>query len=80
MNADPMPRKKAKKARKPLKFKTITLKVTTKQKKSLVNYCKSRHTTPIKLIKKAIRPMLDNYAGLKTTNLPPVAVNQLELF
>ena len=80
MNADHMPRKKAKKARKPLKFKTLTLKITAGQKKSLMNYCRSRHTTPIKLIKKSIRPMLDNYAGMKIANLPAVVVNQLELF
>jgi hypothetical protein len=80
MNADHMPRKKTKKARKPLKFKTITLKVTAKQKKSLVNFCRSRRTTPIKVIKKAIGPLLNNYSGLKTSNVQPVAVNQLELF
>lgn len=79
-NPDCMARKKAKKAKKPVKFKTITFKVTARQKKSLVNFCRSRRTTPTKLIKKAIRPMLDNYAGLKTTSLPPVALNQLELF
>ena len=74
-----MPRKKAKKSRKPLKFKTITIKVTARQKKSLTNYCKSRRTTPNKLIKKAIRPLLHNYADLEV-NLPSVKVNQLALF
>jgi hypothetical protein len=75
-----MPRKKAKKARKPIKFKTITIKVTAHQKKSLMNYSKSRRTTPNKLIKKAIRPLLQNYAGLEVDNMSPVKVNQLELF
>jgi hypothetical protein len=74
-----MPRKKAKKGRKPLKFKTITIKVTAKQKKSLVNFAKSRRTTPNKLIKKAIRPLLQNYAGLEV-NSTSVKVNQLALF
>ncbi len=75
-----MPRKKAKKARKPIKFKTITIKVTAPQKKSQMNYSKSRRTTPNKLIKKAIRPLLQNYAGLEVDNMSPVKVNQLELF
>lgn len=75
-----MPRKKAKKARKPIKFKTITIKVTALQKKSLMNFSKSRHTTPNKLIKKAIRPLLQNYAGLGLGNNTQVSVNQLELF
>ncbi len=75
-----MPRKKAKKTRKPIKFKTITIKVTARQKKSLINYSKSRRTTPNKLIKKAIRPLLQNYAGLEVTSNNHVKVNQLELF
>jgi hypothetical protein len=75
-----MPRKKAKKARKPVKFKTITLKVSARQKKSLVNYCRSRHTTPNKAIKKAIRPLLENYAGLEVAVTPKEKANQLQLF
>jgi hypothetical protein len=75
-----MPRKKTKKSRKPVKFKTITIKVTARQKKSLMNYSKSRHTTPNKLIKKAIRPLLQNYAGLEVGNTTQAKVNQLELF
>lgn len=75
-----MPRKKAKKSRKPVKFKTITIKVTARQKKSLMNYSKSRRTTPNKLIKKAIRPLLQNYAGLEVGNISQAKVKQLELF
>jgi hypothetical protein len=75
-----MARKKAKKTRKPIKFKTITIKVTARQKKSLINYSKSRRTTPNKLIKKAIRPLLQNYADLEVTTNSHVKVNQLELF
>ncbi|MEI7724348.1 MAG: hypothetical protein WCK09_04540 [Bacteroidota bacterium] len=75
-----MPRKKVKKARKPVKFKVITIKVTARQKKSLMNFSKSRHTTPIKLIKKAILPLLQNYADLEVNNKKTVKVNQLELF
>jgi hypothetical protein len=71
--------KKSKKARKPVKYKTITIKVTSRQKKSLTNFCKSRRTTPNKLIKKAIGPLLQNYADLEV-NSTGLRVNQLELF
>jgi hypothetical protein len=68
-----------KKARKPIKYKVIAFKVTSRQKKSLENFCKSRKSTPIKVIKKAIQPLLDNYAhSVPLNNF--VSVNQLELF
>jgi hypothetical protein len=54
---------KKNKKRKATKFKTIKIKVSAKQKKSLENFCKSRRTTPNKIIKKAIRPLLENYAN-----------------
>ena len=75
-----MPEKSKKKARKQVKFKTITIKVTARQKKSLLNYSKSRRTTPNKLIKKAIRPLLENYAEMQVSSLTLAKVNQLELF
>jgi hypothetical protein len=75
-----MPRKIIKKKkRKPVRYKTITITVTAKQKKSLVNFCKMRRTTPAKVIKKAIRPLLSDYADLKV-NLTNEKVNQLQLF
>lgn len=69
----------AKKKRKPVKYKTITVTVTARQKKSLVNFCKSRKTTPNKIIKKAIRPLLTDYVDLKV-NHSNEKVNQLQLF
>ncbi len=72
--------KKVKKSRKKVKYKTITIKVTARQKKSLMNYSKSRHTTPNKLIKKAIRPLLENYSDLVVTVNKHEKLNQLELF
>ena len=36
------------KTRKVLRFKTVKLKLTVRQKKSLENYCKSHRTTPLK--------------------------------
>jgi hypothetical protein len=67
------------KIRKPLKFRTVKLKLTIRQKKSLENYCKSRGTTPLKIIKKSIRPLLENYASAAPPN-NNVSVKQLELF
>jgi len=73
-----MKKKKIKK-RKSTKFKTIKIKVSAKQKKSLENFCKIRRTTPNKIIKKSIRPLLENYV-----NAVPVKsqgkVKQLMLF
>jgi len=74
-----MLRKKSKKKRKPLRYKTITIKITSRQKKSLVNFSRSRRTTPNKIIKKAIRPFLQNYINLEVNNNHG-KVNQLELF
>jgi len=68
-----------KKTRKPIKYKCITFKVTSRQKKSLDNFCKARKSTPIKVIKRSIQPLLDNYANSAPLN-NFVTVNQLELF
>lgn len=43
-----------KKRKRKIKYRTVTIKLSDKQKKSLVNYCKARKTTPNKLIKKSI--------------------------
>jgi len=70
---------KKKKKRKATRFKTIKIKVSVKQKKSLENFCKARRTTPNKIIKKAIRPLLENYVNA----IPPKnqeKVKQLALF
>ncbi|MGA2822845.1 MAG: hypothetical protein ABSE72_04900 [Bacteroidales bacterium] len=68
-----------KKTRKPIRYRTLKLKLTTRQKRSLENFCKSRGTTPTKIIKKSIRPLLDNYAT--SSPCPPqVSHKQLELF
>ncbi len=68
-----------KKTRKPIRYKIVTFKLTTRQKRSLDNFCRSRKSTPIKVIKKAIQPLLEKYADAA----PPdnfIPVNQLELF
>lgn len=74
-----MTRKKAKKSKRKVKYRTITFKVTDRQKRSLLNFCKSRHTTPNKMIKKVLNPLLNNYAALEV-NTQQISVNQLQLF
>jgi hypothetical protein len=70
-----MIKKKKKKARN----KQLTITVSARQMKSLANYCKSRKTTPNKVVRKAIRPLLENYHDLEV-NYEKVKINQLELF
>jgi hypothetical protein len=68
-----------KKARKPVRYRTLKLKLTTRQKRSLDNFCRSHGTTPTKIIKRSIRPLLDNYAA-PSSGPPQVSPNQLDLF
>lgn len=61
------------------KYKTVTFKLSVRQKKSLDKYSKARNTTPLKLIKRAI----DTYISLPDDVPPPPAPsthNQLDLF
>jgi len=44
------------------KYKKVAFMLSSKQMKSLLNYCKARGTTPIKLIKKRIRTSTENFA------------------
>jgi len=74
-----MPRRKARKKRKPVRYKTIILKVTTRQKRSLERFARSRRSTPNKIIKKAIRPLMENYTNLEI-NKNTEKINQLKLF
>jgi len=64
---------------KPLVFKTVSFKLTVRQKKSLKNYCKARKTTPIKLIKKVMRKYIENFA-VSVPDEYYVTENQLDLF
>ncbi|MDP4280730.1 MAG: hypothetical protein Q8867_01135 [Bacteroidota bacterium] len=67
------------KKRKPVRYKTVQLKLTAGQKKSLENYCRMRGTTPVKVIKKSIRPLMENYKDAKPA-FPVVKAKQLQLF
>lgn len=68
-----------KKKRKKTRFHTLKLKLTSSQRKSLMNYCEARKTTPTKLIKKMIRPVLRDYVYRVPEKLY-LTPNQLELF
>ena len=68
-----------KRRRKKTRYVTVSLKLTTRQKKSLMNYCEARQTTPNKLIKKSIRRFINGF----DKNVPAefyVTENQLDLF
>lgn len=67
-----------KKARKKVRYRTVTIKLTSRQKKSLDNFCRSRRTTPVKVIKRAIKPFTENFASSDPTPFP--LPNQLTLF
>ncbi len=60
-------------------YRTITFKLTARQKRSLWNYCKARKTTPTKLIKKMIRPYIENYDSKVPEELY-VTETQLDMF
>jgi hypothetical protein len=74
-----MLRRKRKKARRRTKYKKITFKLSARQEKSLFNYCRARKTTPVKLIKKIIRPYINGF-DLDVPEEFYVTENQLELF
>ena len=74
-----MPRTRTKKRGKTIRYKSLSIKLTTRQKRSIERFAKSRRTTPNKLIKKAIRPLLENYADLEVS-MTNEKVNQLKLF
>lgn len=61
------------------KFKTIVIKLSANQSKSLMNYCRARKTTPNKLIKKNIARYLHNF-GKEVPAEYYVSERQLDLF
>ncbi|OQX81373.1 MAG: hypothetical protein B6D61_00845 [Bacteroidetes bacterium 4484_249] len=68
-----------KKRRKKVRYSKVVLKLSMKQKRSLINYCKARQTTPNKLIKKSISRYINGF----DKNVPDeyyVTENQLDLF
>lgn len=74
-----MPHTRRKKKRKKVRYSKIIFKLSSKQRKSLVNYCRARKTTPTKLIKKSIKRYINGF----DQNVPEeyyVTENQLDLF
>ncbi|NOU45556.1 MAG: hypothetical protein HOO86_00655 [Bacteroidales bacterium] len=72
--------KKSKKKVKRHKFKQITFKLSERQNKSLMKYCKACNTTPIKVIKRNLERYLGSYEYNAHQELPAVSERQLELF
>lgn len=68
-----------KKKRKKVRYSEIRIKLSTRQRRSLQNYCRARRTTPTKLIKKMIRPYINNYA-VEVPEEYYATENQLDLF
>lgn len=67
------------KKRKKVRYSEIRIRLSYKQKRSLLNYCHARKTTPNKLIKKMIRKYISNFAE----DVPEeyyATENQLDLF
>jgi hypothetical protein len=70
---------KHRKRRKKVRYSKLTIKLSSRQKKSLENYCLARQTTPTKLIKKMIRRYINGF----DKQVPEgyfVSEKQLELF
>lgn len=61
------------------KYKTITLKLSARQSKSLNNYCEARNITPNKLIKKNIARYLNGFEK-SVPEKYHVSDRQLDLF
>lgn len=82
--------KKKKKRKKP--SKPLTIRISSAQNSSLLNYCKIHHTTPNKLIKSKIKSFLTDYTDEKIGKTkvdkrqlslfqePAVTYNQLTIF
>lgn len=61
------------------KYYTVSFKLSSRQLKSLENYCVVRKTTPTKLIKKKIRDYIEMFAK-EVPEKYHVTHNQLDLF
>jgi hypothetical protein len=74
-----MPVIRKKKRRKKIRYSKVVIKLSMKQKKSLLNYCRARKTTPAKLIKKSIRRYITGF-DIEVPEEYSVTENQLQLF
>ena len=71
--------KRRSRKRKKIRYSTVTLKLSMRQKRSLLNYCEARQTTPNKLIKKSIRRYINGFDKTVPEEFY-ATVNQLDLF
>ncbi|MBU2649317.1 MAG: hypothetical protein KKA81_00150 [Bacteroidetes bacterium] len=70
---------KRKKKRRKIRYKKVEIKLSSRQVRSLENYCKARKITPNKLIRKVLKPYLHAYVqGIPEGNY--ATPNQLNLF
>lgn len=67
------------KRRKKVRYAKLTLKLSSRQKKSLENYCTARKTTPTRLIKKMIHRFINGFDKEVPEEIT-VSEKQLELF
>ncbi len=74
-----MPAIKRTKRRKKVRYSKLTIKLSSRQKKSLENYCTARKTTPTKLIKKMIHRFINGFDKQVPDGIN-VSERQLELF
>lgn len=73
-----MPQKRKKRPKK-RKYRTVTFKLTERQKKSLDKHSKARNTTPLKLIKRSIEIFTSLQDDMLATK-EQISDNQLDLF
>jgi len=74
-----MAEKGRKKRKRKIRYSTVTIKLSMRQKRSLVNYCEARRTTPNKLIKKSIHRFINGFDKSVPESIS-AAENQLDLF
>ena len=65
--------------RRPIRFKSVSFKLTEGQKAALMRYCRAHKTTPIRFIKSLVMHEVERY---RPDSQPPsfVTPNQLDLF
>ena len=67
------------KKRKKIRYRKMNLKITEKQKKQMLRFCRAKRTTPVRLIKKALLEYMERY-GADIPEEVVVSKNQLKLF
>jgi hypothetical protein len=71
---------KSKKRRKKIRYKSISLKVSANQYKTLQRYCSKHKLTPNKVFKKALKVYLERFGPVLDGQTIRVGENQLTIF